>query len=223
MRNIDHIDNDPILERMSAIYDGENLPQDKLQSDEFAKAREHMQNWSLIGATLRKENFASIDTSFADKISAQISAMGPIANTPIAEEPIVDQAQVEQKPKVNYVVKVRKAFFVLAQVAAAAAIAAVTVVGYQTYNAGSITDFEPAVNANFGPVGGDNLASYQNDNQDMVIRMNQFDSAQNANVSQVATPQNQADPQAIRDMREKELEKINIYLRGYVLDTATNR
>lgn len=235
-------DTNNILERISALYDGEDLPQGRLDAEAgFKESRQSLQRWSVIGATLRHESLASVDTSFADKVAASIAAL-PISEQPLkaqaqdepdftivkkvlsenkAEEFTVDQSEVSQKPKIDYVAKVRQLFFRVGQLAAAAAVAAITVVGYQFYNAGTVAGIvEPAADATLGPVGGVNLASYQNDGQDVVIRMNQFEPQQSANAVEQVQPRN-VDAKEMQKLREQEFEKINAYLRGYVLDTAT--
>lgn len=230
-------DTNKILERISALYDGEDLPQGRLDAEAgFKESRQSLQRWSIIGATLRHESLASVDTSFADKVAASIAAL-PISEQPLkaqaepdftvvknalpeSEELTVDQSEVSQQPKIDYVAKVRQLFFRVGQLAAAAAVAAITVVGYQFYNAGTVAGIvEPAADATLGPVGGVNLASYQNDGQDVVIRMNQFESQQSANAVKQIQPRN-VDAKEMQKLREQEFEKINAYLRGYVLDTA---
>ncbi len=234
-------DTNKILERISALYDGEDLPQGRLDAETgFKEARQSLQRWSVIGATLRHESFASVDTSFADRVAASIAAL-PISEQPlkaqvqadpdfsvvkneVSENKIrelkVDQSEVSQKPQIDYVAKVRQIFFRAGQLAAAAAVAAITVVGYQFYNAGSVAGIvEPAADATLGPVGGVNLASYQNDGQDVVIRMNQFEPQQNVNAAEQTQPRN-VDAKEMQKLREQEFQKINAYLRGYVLDTA---
>lgn len=232
-------DTNKILERISALYDGEDLPQGRLDAEAgFKESRQSLQRWSIIGATLRHESLASVDTSFADKVAASIAAL-PISEQPLKaqaqdthdftvvkkvlsekEELTVDQSEVSQQPKIDYVARVRQLFFRVGQLAAAAAVAAITVVGYQFYNAGTVAGIvEPAADATLGPVGGVNLASYQNDGQDVVIRMNQFEPQQSANAVEQVQPRN-VDAKEMQKLREQEFEKINAYLRGYVLDTA---
>ena len=52
----------------SALFDGENL--DKVELNEESLA--HMQNWSLIGATLRQEVSAQVNLDFANSIMSKI-------------------------------------------------------------------------------------------------------------------------------------------------------
>ncbi len=208
-------DKDQFLESMSAFYDGEELPRGRIEPDKLRQARAHMQNWSLIGAVLRNETIAKTDTSFADAVASHVAAID-------AQAMDEEQQKVSLKSAIKHVLSVRRIVSMAYNTAAAAAIAAVTVLGWQIYNASSLGSFvEPAADTTMvRPVGGINLASYQNDNRETVVRLNQFDDNDSLRSSQGGRSDNM---QAVQLMREKELERINIYLRGYVLGAGENR
>jgi len=96
----------------------------------------------------------------------------------------------------------------------------VTVVGWQTWNAEeNLSLDEPAVNATLGTVGGVNLASYQNSQNDSVIRLD--NSAASSKDMMVRKDNENADIHDIDHRKKMEAERINNYIRGYVLNTAS--
>lgn len=103
------------------------------------------------------------------------------------------------------------------QVAIAASVAVVAIVGLQTYNASDPVLGEPAgaVANNVGPVSGLSLASYQNSDNEVLM-----------NLKQMPEPNLEGQEAYQSDLERKqqeELERINLYVQGYVLDTAANR
>lgn len=197
--------------KISAWYDGEDLPENGivLEKDD----RLHMQKWSLIGSVMRGEISVLAPESFADSVMAKLPSA------------VTDQSQVSQtlnpSRKSFFKGKWRKVAFVFTQTAVAASIAMVTIFGWQTWNAGenfSISD--PAANAVMGPVSV-NLASYQSAGNDKIINLDpslENNSALNPEMRRTRTPVNHE----IRQQQSREAERINAYLRGYVLNTAAN-
>ena len=196
---------DADLEKLSALYDGEDLPDGPLAKPDAA-AMQHLQNWSLIGSALRHELPPKLEPSFADNVMAAVEQIKP---------DLADQSEVELLPTRRISQFFKRAGVVCSQLAVAASVAAVTVIGWQTYSAGSVPTLEePAANAAMGQIGGLSLASYQNDSRDMVINMNNL--AQTPDQSEQISP----DPQLLKEMQQKELERINYYVRGYILHSA---
>ena len=68
---------------------------------------------------------------------------------------------------------------------------------------------------NVGPVVGLSLASYQNNDSDIVLNVDSLQNSENG-----VNHGYQAD---LKQKRQEEIEKINIYLKGYVMDTASNQ
>lgn len=197
-----------ILEQISAIFDGEGLPEGRMQEFD-AEEKRHLQNWSLIGSAMRHELPPKVDLSFADKVMAEV-----VRTTP----DLVDQDENAELPvqKKRWHFNFKRLGLVVSQLAVAASVAAVTVVGWQTYTAGDAVELSaPVSNASMGPVGGLSLASYQNDNRDVVLNFNNI--AQRTDMNAVEGKPN---AELLRQMQQKELERINNYVRGYVLHSA---
>ena len=66
-----------------------------------------------------------------------------------------------------------------------------------------------------GAVGGLNLASFQSDDHEAVIHMNQVP-RENASVVE----HRQLNAKQLEELRQKEIERVNSYVKGYVLNTA---
>lgn len=103
------------------------------------------------------------------------------------------------------------------QIAIAASVAVVAIVGLQTYNAADPVLSQPAstVATNKGPVSGLSLASYQNSDSEVLM-----------NLKQMPEPNLRGQDPYQSDVERKqqeELERINQYVQGYVLDTTANR
>ena len=182
-------------EELSARYDGE------FNSDEMTCMNEEekssLQKWSLIGATMREE---------------------------LSKEPVVssvDQSEVpavEVKKELKFETKtfakfMRKFGFVVSQSVVAASIAMVTVIGYQTWNAEENLNQDPVAVSAFGPVSNANLASYQTSQSNNSIRLGY--NVYNTESSELHNREAQ-----IRSSQSQELERINNYIKGYVLSTA---
>lgn len=185
-------------EELSARYDGEDLPDEKLSFQ--GEDEKHLQAWSLIGATMRHELADEVNLSLADNIAAAIAK---------EELPVCDQAEVKT-PRYSLWKAFHKIGFVVSQTAIAASIAMVTVIGYQTYNAVDNLSQEQAPVAALGPVSNVNLASYQSVPNNNVIRLG--DGSYNGNGNLNTTRQVE-----IRNSQNKEMELINDYIRLYVL------
>lgn len=197
---------DEKLEQISSIFDGEDCQSLKLNQDCFLQNKNHLQNWSLIGSTLRNELPEKIDLSFVDKVVSQIDAL-----------PVNDEVEVHTHDKVGFkiVPYFKKAGIYISQLAIAATVACVTVIGYQTYNASDPSVIEPAASSAVGNISGVNLASYQNTGNDNVIKLKDM-KKEHTNLQNMQY-QNEAE---IKDQQEKEIQRINDYLQGYYFDTA---
>lgn len=105
------------------------------------------------------------------------------------------------------------------QIAIAASVAIVAVVGLQTYNASDIATEQPATTSytTNSAIGGLSLASYQNSDADVISQFNtQMPKAQ-------VGSGNGAYQAELKQQQEEEIELINRYIRGYVFDTAANK
>ena len=104
-------------EEQSALFDSENVNVDKVELNDELK--DHLNNWSLIGATLRDELPKQVNVSFADNLMAKI-----------------EQEKIKPEPrKVSFNFTFKKVAFAVSQFAIAASVAAVTIIGWQTFNA----------------------------------------------------------------------------------------
>ena len=189
------------LENESALFDGENETIQKVSEDSLS----HMQNWSLIGAALRNELPSKVNMSLADNVMTQIK------NEHI--KPEKDSIKEISLPTLK--VAFKKFSFGIAQVALAASVAAVTVVGWQTYNADESISGDKTT-APLGSVEGVNLASYQTEHNDKTLKLN---GKSNLEQGQNEDRVNSAE---LKKQQSLEVERINNYIRGYVFDTASN-
>lgn len=203
MMNFQNVDKE---ELKSALYDGENLPEGKLELSE--NDVEHLQNWSLIGATLRNEmTDNTLKSDFAS------SVMDRIKDEKITPD-LVDQTKVESVYYHSFKNVFKKVSFGIAQMAIAASVAAVTIIGYQTYNAEGTVSNEVSAASTIGAIGTANLASYQtNRKASNEIKLNQEKSEkESASANNIE----------LKKQQKLEVERINNYIKGYVLDTASN-
>ena len=107
----------------------------------------------------------------------------------------------------------------LGQAAVAASVAVVAVVGVQLYNA-SQPELNTSAVTQVGPVNGLNLASYQNSDNDLIMNPELMPQQ-----PQVNTPENQnkdLTDAEVRAEQKAELDRINLYVQGYMLETAAN-
>lgn len=205
MMNFQNVDRD---ESVSALFDGENLPEKNF--DLTHEEKEHFENWSLIGSALRNELPQKVNLDFADNLMARIH------NENIRPD-IIDQTEAVKTdciPAGGFKNVFKKVAFTVAQMAVAASVAAVTIIGYQTYNADVSSTSEIAASAAVANLGAANLASFQTNRgsaaNDIKLESTQ-DNAKNAQVNDLE----------LKKQQRLELERINNYIRGYVIDTAS--
>ncbi len=205
MMNFQNVDKE---ELNSALYDGENLPHKNLNlSDDDLN---HIQNWSLIGATLRNElPSKTVKSDFAASLMARIE------DEKITPD-LVDQTEVSEIPYHSFKTVLKKVSFGIAQMAIAASVAAVTIIGYQTYNAEGTVSNEVSATSAVGTIGSANLASYQTNNR-------QNTSEIKLNSDKTGKDSASANNIELKKQQKLEVERINNYIRGYVLDTALNK
>lgn len=104
----------------------------------------------------------------------------------------------------------------VSQAAIAATVAVVAIVGLQTYNAADPVISDPAATVattTVGPVSGLSLASYQNSDNDVLMHVEQMPSSRVSNGNETYHSE-------VERQQKEELERINLYVQGYVLDTA---
>lgn len=104
----------------------------------------------------------------------------------------------------------------VSQAAIAATVAVVAIVGLQTYNAADPVISDPAATVattTVGPVSGLSLASYQNSDNDVLMHVEQIPSSRVSNGNETYHSE-------VERQQKEELERINLYVQGYVLDTA---
>lgn len=149
-------------------------------------------------------------------------------NRPERQEQVVAQvkAAAQRRPQLSFSRSLSRVGGLVGQIAVAASVAVVAVVGVQLYNAS-----QPAYNdqvattatTQVGPVNGLNLASYQNSDKDLIINPENLPQAQVKGNDAKAQNQGQdlTDAQ-LRAEQQAELERINLYVQGYMIDTAAN-
>lgn len=147
-------------------------------------------------------------------------------NRPERQEQVVAQVKAAQKrrPQLSFSRSLSRVGGWVGQIAVAASVAVVAVVGVQLYNAS-----QPAYNdqvattaaTQVGPVNGLNLASYQNSDKDLIINPENLPQAQVKGSDAKSQNQGQdlTDAQ-LRAEQQAELERINLYVQGYMIDTA---
>ena len=197
------------LEKLSEVYDGEEFTKELNLNDE--KMKSHLENWSLIGSALRDELPEKVDMSIVDNVMAAIA-------DDVKEEAVLEEQPKEVPDTSSFKVPAffKKVSLYFTQIAVAASVAMVTIVGWQTYSAGEMSGvIEPASTSTMGAVGGLNLASFQSDDHEAVIHMNQVP---RENVS--AVEHRQLSAKQLEELRQKEIERVNSYVKGYVLNTA---
>ena len=184
-------------EEQSALFDSENVNVDKVELNDELK--DHLNNWSLIGATLRDELPKQVNVSFADNLMAKI-----------------EQEKIKPEPrKVSFNFTFKKVAFAVSQFAIAASVAAVTIIGWQTFNADEKLGVD-STSTSLGSVNGVNLASYQTSQTQKGIKLNQhYSDIDSKNGIKM-------DEKEFRKQQALEVDRINNYIRGYVLTTASN-
>ena len=177
--------------------------------------------YQALVANLKHADGAAAEVSVADFDQAAL-------NRPENQEQVVAQVKAAalRRPKLSFSRSLSRVGGLVGQIAVAASVAVVAVVGVQLYNAS-----QPAYNdqvattaaTQVGPVNGLNLASYQNSDKDLIINPENLPQAQVK--GRAAKEQNQeqdlTDAQ-LRAEQQAELERINLYVQGYMIDTAAN-
>ena len=247
MQNVSSKNNEHLI-RASELFDGQCHQQFSEDSSVLAsnEVKSHLKNWALIRSALRNELPKQVDLNFSDKVMAQIAKEDPITSwVPPYEdnddlpsmlktsfnsqanhsEVLLDQASVNTKDNLAAIAKNKKVKAInfkkigifASQIAIAASVATVAVIGLQTYNASeqSMDNIATTASNNVGPVVGLSLASYQNNDSDIVLNVDSLQNSENG-----VNHGYQAD---LKQKRQEEIEKINIYLKGYVMDTASNQ
>ena len=138
-----------------------------------------------------------------------------------------DQATLNKTPlkptKRHRVLTFKRVGSWLGQAAVAASVAVVAVVGVQLYNASQPELNNPVATSavtQVGPVNGLNLASYQNSDNDLIMNPELMPQQ-----PQVNTPEDQnkdLTDAEVRAEQKAELDRINLYVQGYMLETAAN-
>ena len=184
-------------EEQSALFDSENVNVDKVELNDELK--DHLNNWSLIGATLRDELPKQVNVSFADNLMAKI-----------------EQEKIKPEPrKVSFNFTFKKVAFAVSQFAIAASVAAITIIGWQTFNADEKLGVD-STSTSLGSVNGVNLASYQTSQTQKGIKLNQhYSDIDSKNGIKM-------DEKEFRKQQALEVDRINNYIRGYVFTTASN-
>lgn len=149
----------------------------------------------------------------------QVTSVGPYEfKTNLAyNQPFGDNLNRPQR-KAGLLSLKRVGVFV-SQIAIAASVAIVAVVGLQTYNASDLSSEHPATTTytTNSAIGGLSLASFQTGDADVISQFN----------TQMTKPQvgsgNDAYQAEVKQQQEEEIERINLYIRGYVFDTAANK
>ena len=138
-----------------------------------------------------------------------------------------DQATLNKTPlkptKRHPVLTFKRVGSWLGQAAVAASVAVVAVVGVQLYNASQPELNNPVATSavtQVGPVNGLNLASFQNSDNDLIMNPELM-----SQQPQVNTPEDQnkdLTDAEVRAEQKAELDRINLYVQGYMLETAAN-
>ena len=184
-------------EEQSALFDSENVNVDKVELNDELK--DHLNNWSLIGATLRDELPKQVNVSFADNLMAKI-----------------EQEKIKPEPrKVSFNFTFKKVAFAVSQFAIAASVAAVTIIVWQNFNDDDTLGVD-STSTSLGSVNGVNLASYQTSQTQKGIKLNQhYSDIDSKNGIKM-------DEKEFRKQQALEVDRINNYIRGYVFTTASN-
>lgn len=134
-------------------------------------------------------------------------------------QPFDDINQPKTKHHASWLNLKRVGIFV-SQIAIAASVALVAVVGLQTYNASDVSTGQIASTAytNNSAIGGLSLASYANNDSDVMVQLN--NQLPHPQSSVFDSENTQAD---LQQQQQQEIERINLYVRGYVFDTSANK
>lgn len=211
------------LVKASELFDGRchQLSVEESRSIESAEVQKHLKNWALIGSALRDEMPKQIDMNFADKVMAAIENQEKAWVPPVESEEHFDQSELQldkldtkqvspQAPSFSF----KKLVPLALQTVVAASVAAVAVIGLQVYNASNVQmdDIATTASTNIGPVTGLNLASFQNNPTDAPVRLDTVSPKLDIHEDERETA---------AKLRKEELEKVNMYIQGYISETAS--
>ena len=190
-----------MLERVSAALDGEDLSALDEHADLVSRSAGHLQRWSLIGAALRHELLPVADPALAGRVRARLDLQIP--------RPANDH------PRRTWGWRLHLWARSAAQAAVAAAVAGITVIGYQTYSAADVSALRleppPAVRSAAAGLSVD-LASFQHGGPSLGLNA--------PAAARPAAPLTAAGSEQLRQQQERELRRINAYLRSYLLESA---
>ena len=192
-----------LLERVSAALDGEDLSALDEHADLVSRSAGHLQRWSLIGAALRHELLPVADPALAGRVRARLDLQIP--------RPANDH------PRRTWGWRLHLWARSAAQAAVAAAVAGITVIGYQTYSAADVSALRleppPAVRSGAATSLSVDLASFQHGGPSLGLNAP-------AAAARPAAPLTAAGSEQLRQQQERELRRINAYLRSYLLESA---
>ncbi len=222
MRNQSSEINETLI-NASELFDGRchQLSAEESRSLENAEVQKHLKNWALISSALRDELPKKVDMNFADKVMAAIEEQESAWVPPVEDEEHFDQTvlsvdKLETRPVTlpKSAFKYRKLIPVMLQTLIAASVATIAVIGLQVYNASNVQMDNIATTASntVGPVTGLNLAAYQNNAADLPVVLDSSPSELEQHVD---------DKAAAAKIRKEELDKVNLYIQGYISESAS--
>lgn len=179
--------------------------------DRFAQSAALQAEYHAVASKLKQAQAAEQELH-------ELHELQELQDQPLADVAKVNSVQHKRVEAVRGFFTLRRLAVMSAQVAVAASVAVVAVVGMQTYNAADpVIDNQSNVSvaANVGPMSGLNLASYQNSDNELMMNLEQMPEPELK-----GTEGNQSND--IKAQQQKELERINRYVQGYVIDTAAN-
>ena len=171
--------------------------------------------------SMLKEQYLSLVANVQQQAKAQKSTQDLadqddiVALTP-QHKAYVDAHVKTQAPALHRLFTLKRVARFVSQAAIAATVAVFAIVGLQTYNAADPVISDPAATVattTVGPVTGLSLASYQNSDNDVLMHVEQMPSSH-------VTNGNETYHSEVERQQKEELERINLYVQGYVLDTA---
>ena len=211
---------------MARLNDEEPLASDSEQGLGWVPPCEDEELPSLLQKrSLLKAQYHNLAANMQQQAKVQAQAQAPVQDLADQDEivALTPQHTANVDAQVKTQASVLHRFFTLkrlgrfaSQAAIAATVAVVAIVGLQTYNASDPVISDPAATVattTVGPVSGLSLASYQNSDNDVLMHVEQMPS------SRVSTG-NETYHSEVERQQKEELERINLYVQGYVLDTA---
>lgn len=187
------------------------------QSSDFEKLPSALRMWKPV--TPQTQSHAELASANEATKEQDFVALDSTLDQPCTEVCAkADNVKLELPRRVKFFKRVG---IVATQVGIAAGVAAVAVIGMQTYNAAEVTTPNIATNTAFnsGPVSGLNLASYQTSNQDLVMRMDGNSDLTNSDEAESPIVQGRETAQF---SQSQDVERVNSYLQGFVQDGGAN-